>query len=236
MTKWLEVYEFNNKIRKGVNCDGGYVICDLLDENAYDCYITAGVSNEESFTRDFLEMYKINKNNSFAFDGTIEDFPYHYTENITFLKKNISNINDDSHTNLDFLFEKYDNIFLKMDIEGGEYEWLLSIDENKLKKIKQLAIEFHGINDDTWNCSLSNKIKCLEKIFNTHYLVHAHGNNYGGMTYNIPDVIELTYLNKNVFTDTPNHNKCPLPIPNIDFPNNLHYPEHSLNTYPFTFP
>ena len=123
----LIVYEFNNKIRLGEKSDGGYVFGELNE--IYDCYISAGVSDEESFSRDFINKY--NTKNNFAFDGTIDDYPYHYTRNIHFIKKNISNINDDNYTNLDFLIEQYNNIFLKMDIEGGEYPWLLSLDENK---------------------------------------------------------------------------------------------------------
>ena len=58
----LRVYQYDNKIRCGVNKDGGYVIGDINDESGYDCYISAGVSNEESFSRDFLNKYNINKN------------------------------------------------------------------------------------------------------------------------------------------------------------------------------
>lgn len=81
----LQVYQFDTKFRLGVNRDGGYVLGDL--SGGYDLYISAGVSNEESFSRDFISLHNMNKNNSFAFDGTIEDFPYTYTKNITFIKK-----------------------------------------------------------------------------------------------------------------------------------------------------
>jgi hypothetical protein len=37
----------------------------------------------------------------------------------TIYKKNINNFNDDNNTNLYFLINKYNNIFLKMDIEGA---------------------------------------------------------------------------------------------------------------------
>lgn len=30
-----------------------------------------------------------------------------------------------------------------MDIEGGEYKWLLQLSENKLLKFKQICIELH---------------------------------------------------------------------------------------------
>ena len=193
----LETYNFEKKIRLGSVTDGGYIIAELND--LYDCYISAGIANEESFSRDFINKYNMNENNSFGFDGSIDDYPYQYTKSITFIKKYINSFNDDNNSNLDDLINKYDNIFLKIDIEGGEYPWLLSIDETQLKKFKQIVIEFHGINDDTWGCNYNDKIKCLSKLANTHYIIHSHGNNNVGTQNNIPDVIELTYVNKNYF-------------------------------------
>jgi hypothetical protein len=81
----LQVYNFDKKIRCGTDEDGGYVIAELDGE--YDCYISAGISDEESFSRDFINKYNINKNNSYGFDGTINNYPYQYTENIQFIKK-----------------------------------------------------------------------------------------------------------------------------------------------------
>ena len=227
----LKVYQFDNKLRLGECGDGGYVFGELNEE--YDCYISAGVSNEESFSRDFINKYNMNKNNCFAFDGTIHDYPYNYTSEITFIKKNINSFNDDNNTNLSFLIEQYNNIFLKMDIESGEYPWLLSITEEQLNKFRQITIEFHGINDDSWGYSYNDKIKCFQKLANTHYLIHAHGNNYAGIRNNIPDVIELTYVNKNYFTSTPELNSQKLPIANLDFPNRSNGADYDLNFPPF---
>ena len=82
---WLTVYECPNKRRLGAIVDGGYVFAEL--SGVYDCYISAGVSNEESFSRDFIKMYNMNEYNSFAFDGTIKGYPYEYTKNITFIQQ-----------------------------------------------------------------------------------------------------------------------------------------------------
>ena len=79
----LKVYNFDKKIRCGVNTDGGYVFADLDGE--YDCYISAGISDEESFSRDFINKYNMNKYNSYGFDGTITNYPYNYTNKITFI-------------------------------------------------------------------------------------------------------------------------------------------------------
>lgn len=226
----LQVYNFDKKIRCGVNSDGGYVFAELND--VYDCYISAGISNEESFSRDFINRYNIDKNNSYGFDGTIIDYPYQYTQNIQFIKKNINNFNDDNNSNLLNLTDVYNNIFLKMDIEGGEYTWLLQIDESRLNKFKQIVIEFHGITNNGWGCNYDDKVKCLEKLSKTHYIIHAHGNNHGPVVNNIPDVIELTYINKNYFNTPPKLNTQFLPIYNLDFSNNG-LKDINLHCYPF---
>jgi hypothetical protein len=115
----LKIYQYDNKIRLGSANDGGYIIAMFPEEeNKYDCYISAGVSNEESFSRDFINKFNMKKDHCYAFDGTIQDYPYNYTKEIIYIKKNIGGHNDDKHTNLDFLFNKYNNIFVKMDIEG----------------------------------------------------------------------------------------------------------------------
>jgi len=234
MNKYLEcikIYEYPQKKRLGINSDGGYVI-GLLD-GSYDFYISAGVSNEESFSRDFIEMYNMNKSNSAAFDGTIQKYPYKYTKKITFYKRNISPYKNNDNANLSYFMNNYADIFLKMDIEGSEYPWLLSLSEQELSKFKQIVIEFHGINDDGCNTNLGDKIKVLTKLSNTHYAIHIHGNNNAGSTNKIPDVVEITYIRKNTINYEPLLNTTRLPVSGLDYPNNLNRPDFDLNFYPF---
>ena len=73
----------------------------------------------------------------------------------------------------------------------------------------------------------------MEKLSKTHYIVHAHGNNNSYVMNNIPDVIELTYVNKKYFSSVPDFNTRQLPIVNLDFPNNNNFQEINLNFYPF---
>ena len=227
----LEVYHFSNKIRLGNNYDGGYVICNL--DGDYDCYISCGVAQEASFDRDFLRLYNIGKEHSFAFDGTIKDYPWYFTKDINFICKNISDINDDKYTNLDYLINQYDNIFLSIDIEGGEYPWLLSLTTEKLRKFKQICIEFHGMNDDTYGYCLNDKMKCLRKLNETHYIMHAHGNNFGSCQNDIPNVLELTYVNKKSMQIVPSKNRTLLPIQGLDYPNFYRNKEILLHKWPF---
>jgi hypothetical protein len=223
------VYHFDRKCRCGTNKDGGYVLAEL--DGGYDCYISAGISNEESFSRDIINKYNIQ--NCFGFDGTITNYPVRYTTKVSFIRKNINSFNDDANSNLSFLTDKYRNILLKMDIEGGEYPWILNTPESQLNKFKQIVIEFHGITNDSWNHPYIEKVQCLEKLSKTHYIVHAHGNNYGKVSNGIPDVIELTYVNKQCFNSVPNFNTRSLPIPNLDFSNCAKKMDIDLNFYPF---
>jgi len=239
-TDLFKVYHFDNKFRLGSNTDSGYVIGDLNIN--YDCLISCGISQNDDFSIDFINKYNLNKENCFAFDGTIKDIPSNLKNIVTFIKKNIGFENSDSVSNLSSFFEKYDNIFLKMDIEGGEWPWFQSMDQIKLSKISQLVIELHGITNVSWHGMTVNsfgsdyheKIQCLKKITSTHYLIHAHGNNHDLVSNNgLPNVIELTYINKNLFDKIPELNSIPLPIKGLDFSNNPGYPDINLNFYPF---
>jgi len=230
----LTVYDFSKKIHLGNKGDGGYVIADI--DTVYDCYISAGISNEESFSRDFINKYNMTKDNSFAFDGTIESYPTEFTENITFTKKNIGSLDDDNTTNLKVILNSYSNVFVKMDIEGGEYQWIECLNIQELSNIGQLTIELHGITGDGWNTVYENKVKCLEKLNISHYIIHAHGNNFAPVHNNIPDVIELTYLNKRFFDQAPSLNDklMPMSLEGLDYPNLSNVPDINLSFPPFT--
>lgn len=234
LVDYLKVYNCNNKIRLGNNSDGGYVFIDM-PVGSYDCYISAGVSNEESFSRDFINKYNLNSGCCFAFDGTINNYPYEYTNKITFYRKNIAPFKSPYHVNLRYFIDKFNDIFLKMDIEGWEIPWLNSLSSSDLSKFKQIIIEFHGINDDSWNSSYNDKMKAIKALSETHYLVHIHGNNYSGNVNGIPDVIEATYVRKSCFDSIPTLNTSKLPIDGLDFPCFAERPDYDLNHYPFCF-
>ena len=139
-----------------------------------------------------------------------------------------------SETNLRFVLDKYSRVFLKMDIEGGEYPWLMRMTADDLRKIRQLVIEFHGITGAGWGSSFEAKWACFKKLSETHYIVHAHGNNYSHVISNIPDVIELTCIEKSYFSEgAPMLNHSPLPIIGLDFANCGGRRDIDLNVYPF---
>jgi hypothetical protein len=186
-----------NKIRLGPLSDGGYV---FLDDSTKDDKIaySFGIETYDPFS---LEMekrgYKI-----YQYDGTIHKGLYN-SPNIIFEKLMINNniheiIKRNNHENK--------KIILKCDIEGGEYNSFLNLEEQYLKQFTQIVIEVHWLYKD-----FENAVTLFNKLNRTHQLIHLHGNNYGGMTNVlvlennigkvniIPDVIECSYVLKDLY-------------------------------------
>jgi hypothetical protein len=194
------VYEFLKKKNLG-----GIVIADL--DAPYDCLISARTAQNNDFSIEFIQKYKLEKTQCFGFQGSTD-----LQESMTCIKKNIGPENNDAFTNLESYIQDFHNIFLNMDIEGGEWQWLQGCNTNNLAKFAQISIELHGITNTSWHgitinsfgCGYEEKRDCLEKLAQTHYLVHAHGNNADRVASNgLPNVLQLIYINKNLFKDIP---------------------------------
>ena len=87
------------------------------------------------------------------------------------------------------ILSDHDNLILKVDIEGDEYNILKQILNNS-KKINSLLIEFHDIKKNM------NLIKEFIEQSSDLKLIHIHGNNYSCVDkYDDPNVVELTFTN-----------------------------------------
>jgi hypothetical protein len=225
--KNLVVYNpVNKKIRLGRLQDGGYVIVDGYN---YDYFISGGIGGDISFENDFI---KINPNiRGLAFDGTVTAYQsQNLPKEIKFIKKNIGFDDNETTTNLHEYIKNYKNVFIKMDIEGGEWNLLRSSFSDLLLNIKQIVFEAHSI------FTINNVLECLQIINKTHYLIHVHQNN-NGILYEIenakyPSLLELTYIRKDCEISGLNANN--LPIEGLDFTNMPEKPEYDImNKYPF---
>lgn len=225
--QYLRVIQYDNKIRLGNKGDGGYVVANIPD---YDCYISAGIGGDESFSNDVINHFNINE--CHGFDGTINNLPLNSPKNMNFYRMNISPYQSKNTVNLRKYINNFKNIFLKMDIEGHEFLWLNSLSLDDLMNFKQITIEFHEINDKSSNINYFLKLKCIANLFNTHYIIHAHGNNCCGTINNIPNIIELTYVRKDIIGDNYTYNTSSLPS-SLDYPNILGKLDIPLNFYPF---
>jgi FkbM family methyltransferase len=213
--------------------DGGYVIYDLED---YDCLISCGVCDDSSFELEFYNKYKTKP--GFLFDGTINKLPNNFPSDYYFIKKNISIHNDINHTDLKDIVNSFENIFLKMDIEGWEYPFLGNLSNNELSRFKQIVAEFHGVFDNTHYFPYDLKREIYKLLSKTHMLVHVHGNN--GMPSSIVDnktvpmLLEMTWVRRSDFTNV-ERNTQSFPINGLDYPNIKGKNEYILDYEPFVF-
>jgi hypothetical protein len=221
--KCLEIYKSPfPKIRLGKDNDGGYIIADL---NNYDSFISCGVKDDISFEEAFIKKYDLN---CIAFDHSIQELPTNNPK-IKFIKKQISDINSENEDNLHNYINDFNNIFLKMDIEGDEYLWINTINENQLLKFKQIAIELHEPYEKI-------KWRMIEKINKTHYAIHFHHNNCSSIckfnNLTMPENFELTFVRKNEFDNLPQLNEEKFPT-QLDQANDVSRPIYFFSKYPF---
>lgn len=224
----------NSLIRVGPREDGGYVIADGFD---YDLFISCGIAGDVRFEEAFLDIHKVK---CVSFDGTISSFPYH-RNSMEWIPKNIGYSNTGNTTNLKEYMKGSTKIFLKMDIEGSEFNWLDSMTETELDQFSQIVLEVH------WPFDVY-RMNMLKKLNKTHYIVHIHGNNYcdrdipkhlpSGRTYDgtvtinnstlpkiqLPEVFEVTYVNKKLC------DASSVKIKEIQYPTALDYPNNPRAT------
>jgi len=230
------------KKRVGKNNDGGYVISMLPGE--YDLLVSGGISDDISFEEMMLTIYP--NMTCYAFDGTISAMPHTNNKNITFVKKNLGNKNDENMTDMQEYIKNSKDIFMKIDIEGHEFRVMpVIIENNMISKVKQLVIEIHSPGDiqlfpdyfkglhDITNNDMFSLIHNLNK---THTLVHFHANNGCRMQtidgINLPHVFELTFI-RNDYISEKIKNTEPLPT-SLDMPNISTLPDYQLSGFHYT--
>jgi len=220
-------YLHSEKIRLGSRGDGGYIIAN---NNEYDLFLSAGIEDNLDFEYEFLKTHPDIKGLAFDLESQI-DKPKEQKDRLTIIKKHISNFNSDCFTDLINESWDYQNIFLKMDIEGGEYNWIYHYKD--FNKFKQMVIEFHFHNESLY----SYYIRSIGKINKTHKLIHLHPNNCcGTITYrnqNIPTVFECTFLRKTEFKEEPEIDFSPIPS-ELDAKNVIENEDIILTGHPYT--
>ncbi len=186
-------------LRIGAEEDGGYLIPNDLD-GISSCY-SPGVDQIASFETGLLK-YGIP---SHLADYSV-DAPPKGTSAASFIKKFIGANTIENFISLEKWIEDTGgssietDLLLQMDIEGAEYESILSTPNSVLNRFRIIAIEFHNI--ETWAQShfLSLVEATFEKLLNQFYVVHSHPNNAMGIVdlngFLAPRLIEITFLRK----------------------------------------
>ncbi len=127
------------------------------------------------------------------------------------------------------------NLILKCDIEGHEWETFSNMPVDVLDQFSQIAMEVHAFEylDDDYVAR--NVRSSIEKLTDSHYMVHVHANNYSSWNINtgvpLPNVLEMTFARKDLGQFEPSGEIFPT---DLDMPCDPKRPDYYLGS--FTFP
>jgi hypothetical protein len=184
------------------------------------------LQNQELFTWDEATNYA--KKNNYLLPSHKEVMDNLHKGRLIYFRKNIGKETRGTHTtNFREYFDKYQNIFLKLDIENWENPFFESLTKEDLKKIKQLVIEFHS----------PYQVTIPKRLAETHWLVHIHPNNHDYLTtingVQVPNCFECTYIRKEENETFPLNQKS-FPDLDVDKPNKIGRADYPLCGYPYT--
>lgn len=207
--------------RIGAPKDGGYLVPkDLTGINT--CF-SPGVDQTASFESDLQNLGIHSHLADYSVNGPPEEVQVK-----SFLKKFIGANNSETHITLqNWIKDTSDyplnsDFILQMDIEGSEYEVLLSTPDNVLSRFRIVVIEFHNI--ETWSQRdfLGIVEATFDKLLNLFYVVHSHPNNAMGIVdlngFSAPRVFELTLLRKDRVKVLGDYATLPHPLDRANIP------------------
>lgn len=236
----LKIYRTDNEnaeihmSRHGRYNDGGYVVPEIAFTKS-DVLLGYGIADDPSFEIEYSKKY--NKP-SYGFDCGVQSTPAN-SPNFIFLSECIDSAkylykNQQASNNISSFSEQINRLklnnkklFIKMDIEGAEYQAFEDI-KNYHQNITGIVLEIHFID----RLSTLKALKLLEDLNKHFYLIHIHGNNCINYHLNspkingkMPRILELTFINKNLTNfvwNTAGSINSPAPI---DMPNCKERPE-----------
>tara|TARA_B100001057_G_scaffold321740_1_gene321938 strand:- start:817 stop:1611 length:795 start_codon:yes stop_codon:yes gene_type:complete len=254
---YLKPYDENDLIRLGKKGDGGYVISKKSLEKD-NCLLTFGMSSDWTFEEDFVKHDSENFVHIYDHTVNLNFFFYRLYKSIKrlfYFKSNFSNICDKTNelikyfklneSKINHFKNKISNkkepisksleetikdtchkgkIMLKIDIEGDEFEVLKDLNLYS-NQIHTLIVEFHELNKNY------SKFEMLIKEINKNfYIIHIHGNNITGINeIGLPNTLEISFLNYNLFFRENKKTKNKFPIKNLDFPNHNYIKDIEIN-------
>jgi len=182
-------------VRIGPSGDGGYLIPDDLD--GIDYAFSPGVSDESGFEAELaLRGMKV-----FLADHSV-DGPAQASDRFNFVKKYLGSYTDETHITPDDWKQQAigaysGDLLLQMDIEGAEYETLMSMSDTLMQQFRIIVIEFHYLHQ-LWNKPWFLLVeRVFRKLLESHSVAHIHPNNccgsFSSAGLEIPRVAEFTF-------------------------------------------
>ncbi len=213
-------------IRFGPHGDGGYLIPNDL-EGIEACF-SPGVDFESGFEMACADSgIKV-----FMADKSVNQ-PAKAHQLFNFTKKFIGvTTNSDFMTINDWvtssLPESHSDLLLQMDIEGYEYEVILSMADILMRRFRIIVVEFHQLHM-LWSMPFySIAARTFDKILQTHTCIHIHPNNCSGSLrkngLEIPRLMEFTFIRNDRIRNPSYQNVFPHPLDNDNYSDNHYLP------------
>jgi len=201
-------------IRLGPDGDGGYLVPDILD--GIEACFSPGVNTVSGF-----ELACAQRGiRVFLADKSVEG-PAAAHDLFEFTPKFVGATSDETFMTLDewvagSLPSSDTELLLQMDIEGFEYEVLLSASPALMRRFRVIVVELHDL-DQLWSRPFhSIASRAIERLLQTHTCVHIHPNNWrtpvvrDGLT--ILPAMEFTFLRTTEVTDRTPVTRFPHPL------------------------
>lgn len=244
-------------VRLGSKHDGGYVVTESIIRHT-DFVVGLGVGTNWKFEEDFYRLKKCpvhcydhtislglftmgsvrytldllrpsRISNIRSFYDPVNLLPLKYS---AFFRGKIRHFRErigggsESETDFKKIFSRIpdgDRVFIKIDIEGAEHHALSGLGDFQ-ERITGLVIEFHHmifLHD-----SVLKIISGIKEFFD---IVHVHVNNHKGVDEGgMPDVIEVTFENKNLRRGDDAESGRRYPVEGLDSPNYVVYADFRL--------
>jgi len=244
-------------VRLGPKQDGGYVVTEAIIRHT-DFVVGLGVGTDWNFEEDFHERKRCpvhcydhtislgrftmdalrhsamllvppRLRNIGRFYEPVNLLPLKYISFFRGDKKHYrEKIGGDAARGTDFrkIFSRIpegDKVFIKIDIEGGEYTVLPGLSDF-YHRVTGIVVEFHHV------IFLREEVrKHISELKRSFDVVHVHANNDLGLDERgTPDVIEVTFENKNLRTVAEKESERGYPIESLDYPNSMEYADFKL--------
>jgi len=192
-------------VRIGGNEDGAYVLPD--DLAGIKTCISPGVCNSKHFEDEIEKDYSIDSVLvDYSSDQHLFTTPLSHQQ--IFIKKWLSPNTSETSISINDIISSQglqrQELLLQMDIEGHEFENILSCSRNTLKQFRIICVELHHLQELRNPQGQFGKLisQALLKISQTHVCVYAHANNVisacriPGTNVLLPPLLECTFIRR----------------------------------------
>ncbi len=202
-------------VRVGAAGDGGYImVADLEADGALSIGVGGDISWDAAIAATGVPVA--------AFDPTVSGLPIHCA-GVAFFPIGVTGLEDQGpdYRTLPELaalagFGAGDELLLKMDVEGAEWDSLAVLTDSERGRFRQIVLELHDLHRAGDSVAGESLLGVIQSLRETHVPVHIHANNWGRLArFNnlwFPDVLEVSFIRSDLAPESRPRAHIRLPI------------------------